>query len=305
MWQPEPSWSRLPSGAGSATVGVWRTETPTGPAVVKRLQAPQPGDDPRHSDPAHATYWRREADVALDQSVLLGPGLCAAEVLRVEEDDEGVTLWTRKVESVGPLPALFLARCLGRFSGREAEERPWLSRRLLRDRLAYAERRGGWPTLGRTPLADVATLLWQRRGRWLDACEAAPAGRVHGDAAPQNFLAVREDRAVAVDWQAFGSGPLGADLGYLSLSAREDFGVLLAGYLDGLAEVRPGADAALAAQAARVMAVYTAFSRAEWALARVAQGEGALAGKFRHPSVAPHLRVVQRQLGHVEALLSL
>ncbi len=303
MWQPEPSWSRLPSGAGAATVGVWRAEASSGPAVVKRLQAPHPGDDAGLSDPSHATYWRREADVALDPSVLLGPGLCPAEVLRVEEDDEGVTIWTREVESSGPLPALFVARCLGRFAGREPEERPWLARRLLGDRLAYAERRDGWPTLARTPLADVAAVLWQRRGHWLDLCATAPAGRVHGDAAPQNFLAVREDSAVAVDWQGFGRGPLGLDLGYLSLSAREDFGVLLAAYLDGLAEVRE-ADPAPVGQAARVMAVYTAFSRAEWALARVAPGEGALAGKFRHPSVAPHLRLAQRQLGHVEALLS-
>lgn len=301
MWQPEPSWSRLPSGAASA--GVWLAETPGGPVVVKRLQAPHPGDDPRLSDPSHATYWRREADVALDPDVLRGPGLRPAEVLRVDEDEEGVTIRTRQVETTGPLPALFVARCLGRFAAREPEERPWLSRRLLRDRLAYAERRDGWPTLARTPLADVAALLWQRRGHWLDAGDTGPCGRVHGDAAPRNFLAVRDDHAVAVDWQGLGSGPLGADLGYLSLSAREDFDVLLSAYVDGLAELRPGVDAGSVGRAARVMAVYTAFTRAEWALARVAPGEGALAGKFRHPSVAPHLRAVQRQLGHVEALL--
>ena len=43
---------------------------------------------------------------------------------------------------------------------------------------------------------------------------------------------------------------------------------------------------------------------AEWALSRVAPGEGALHGKFNHPSVAPYLRAVQRQLSQVETLLT-
>jgi hypothetical protein len=51
------------------------------------------------------------------------------------------------------------------------------------------------------------------------------------------------------------------------------------------------------------MAVYTVFSRAEWALSRVAPGEGALAGKFKHPSVAPHHRALQRQAPQIETLL--
>ena len=54
---------------------------------------------------------------------------------------------------------------------------------------------------------------------------------------------------------------------------------------------------------ARVTAVYTVLNRAEWALARAARGEGALAGKFRHPAVAPHLRALQRQFPHIEALV--
>ena len=62
-------------------------------------------------------------------------------------------------------------------------------------------------------------------------------------------------------------------------------------------------DAAAVRLAAEVMAVYTVFSRAEWALSRIAPGEGALAGKFKHPSVAPHLRALQRQAPQIEALL--
>jgi hypothetical protein len=35
----------------------------------------------------------------------------------------------------------------------------------------------------------------------------------------------------------------------------------------------------------------------------VAGGEGALAAKYRHPSVAPYLRALQRQFPLIEALL--
>ncbi len=106
---------------------------------------------------------------------------------------------------------------------------------------------------------------------------------------------------VAVDWGTLGAGPVGGDLGYLALSAREEFEPLLEAYLTGLP-----ADLASPDQArfgARVVAVYTALSRAEWALARVAPGEGALAGKFTHPAVSPYLRALQRLYPQVEALL--
>ena len=106
---------------------------------------------------------------------------------------------------------------------------------------------------------------------------------------------------VAIDWATLGTGPVGADLGYYALAAREELEPLLDAYLiglpDGLAtreEVELGA---------RVTAVYTVLNRAEWALARAAAGEGALAGKFRHPRVAPHLRALQRQFPQIEALV--
>ena len=107
---------------------------------------------------------------------------------------------------------------------------------------------------------------------------------------------------LAIDWSALGTGPVGADLGYYALSAREDFEPLVEAYLAEPAR-RPGHPRGGRARGARVTAVYTVLSRAEWALARVAHGEGALAGKFRHPSVAPHLRAMQRQFPQIEALL--
>ena len=73
-------------------------------------------------------------------------------------------------------------------------------------------------------------------------------------------------------------------------SAREAPEPLLDAYLLGLRRRRRVATAEEVRLGARVVAAYTAVSRAEWALARVAGGEGALAGKFRHPSVAPYLR---------------
>ena len=109
---------------------------------------------------------------------------------------------------------------------------------------------------------------------------------------------------VAVDWQGFGIGPVGTDVGYYALSTREDFDVLVHAFLDGVRVVREDVDADQVRLAATVICIYSAISRAEWALSRVAPGEGALHGKFHHPAVAPYLRALQRQLPQVEALLA-
>ena len=80
---------------------------------------------------------------------------------------------------------------------------------------------------------------------------------------------------------------------------------MLDAYLLGMAdggsvEVASAAEVRLGA---RIVASYTVISRAEWALARVAPGEGALAAKFRHPSVTPYLRALERVAGEIEALV--
>jgi hypothetical protein len=302
MWEPEPGWTPLRPGGGTSTVGLWRAEVDGGTAVIKRLGRPT-DDDPRVlSDPTHAGYWRREAEVALEPGLVDGPGLVPPRYLRVDEDDEGVTLWSVEVVAEPP-PSLQVAHALGRFAASPHQDVPWAARRTLTDRLAMAEARGGWPTLARTTLADVTEHLWSRRRHWLDRYAAGPAGRLHGDAVPANFPAGREEDVVAVDWQGFGVGPVGTDLGYFALSAREDFEVLLGTFLDGVhAGGTTDADGAIRT-AATVMCVYSAIGRAEWALARIAPGEGALHGKFHHPSVAPYLRALQRQLPQLEALL--
>ena len=170
-----------------------------------------------------------------------------------------------------------------------------------------ATARGGWPTLARTTMADVTEHLWERRGHWLGRLDEAPTGRLHGDAVPANFVAARDDDVVAVDWRCAGIGPVGTDLGYFALSSREGFEVLVETFLGGVRAEAPGLPTSAAeaiALAARVTAVYSVLSRAEWALAQVARGEGALAGKYRHPAVAPHLRAVERMLPQIEWLLS-
>ena len=298
MWEPDPSWTPLSGAGGPATLGLWLAETDSRRWIVKRLAAPE--DQPHLLDPGHAGYWRREAEVAAAPQTVDGPGLVPALFGPVEEDDDGLTVWSE--ETVGEPPTgLFVARALGRFAGAAYDDPPWAARHLLQDRLAMADERGGWPTLARTPLADVTDRLWQRRRHWLERCAEGSAGRVHGDAVPANFLASRGEDVVAVDWQCFGVGPVGSDLGYYALSSREEFDVLLEAFVAGVGD---DADEESIRVAAQVTAVYSVITRAEWALAQAARGEGALAGKFRHPAVAPYIRALQRQFPQIEALLA-
>lgn len=301
MWQPEPDWVALPGGSGTSTVGVWRTALSGRPVVVKRLARPVAGDPGTLSERGHVAYWRREADV-LETGLTSGtPGLRAATA-SVEEDDDGITItrdWVEDAASSG----LFLALSVGRFAGAVLGHPTFLASHLVRNRLDHVARRGGWPTLARTTVADVAEHLWTRREVMLTLLDGLPQVPQHGDPTALNLPGRDGDDALAIDWGTLGHGPVGGDLGYLSLSSREEFEPLLDAYLLGL----PAgiADRDTVVLGARVVAVYTALSRAEWALARVATGEGALAAKYRHPAVAPHLRTLQRTFGHMEALLAM
>lgn len=298
-WQPEAEWHLLPGGAGPSTVGVWRTAMGGRPVVIKRLAAPGPEAPAELSDPAHHAYWRREADVLTSGLTVATDGLRAGTAA-VDEDDEGITITHEWVED-DALPGLFLVMALGRFAGADLARPRYLARDQLRDRLRRVERNGGWVTLERTTVADVAGHLWERRSTLLDELDALPQVPQHGDPTRANLPGRRGDDVVAIDWGTLGVGPVGADLGYFALSAREEFEPLVDAYLIGLPDGL--ATREQVELAARVAAVYTALSRAEWALARVAGGEGALAGKYRHPAVAPHLRALQRQFPQVEALL--
>lgn len=301
MWQPEPDWVALPGGSGTSTVGVWRTALGGRPVVVKRLGKPQPGDPGILSERGHVAYWRREADVLETGLTGATPGLRAAGA-SIDEDDEGITItrdWVEDAASSG----LFLALSVGRFAGAALGHPTFLATDLMRNRLDRVARRGGWRTLARTTVADVAEHLWTRREVMLTLVEGLPQVPQHGDPTALNLPGRAGDDALAIDWGTLGHGPVGGDLGYLSLSSREEFEPLLDAYLLGLPDGIADRDTVVLG--ARVVAVYTALSRAEWALARVATGEGALAAKYRHPAVAPHLRTLQRTFGHMEALLEL
>jgi hypothetical protein len=300
MWQPESGWYPLRGGAGPSTVGVWRTVLGGRPVVVKRLARPGQHDPAELSDRRHFAYWRRAADVVTAGLVLDSPGLRAPSLTAVEEDDEGITLTQDWVEDSAN-SGLFAAHALGRFAAADLGAAKWLSRDLLRDRVSRVARAGGWRTLARTTVADVAEHLWLRREDLLAELDALPRVAQHGDAIPSNLPGRTGDEVVAIDWATLGHGPVGGDLGHYALSAREDFEPLLDAYLLGLP--REIASREEAARGARVTAVFTALSRAEWALSRAARGEGALAGKYRHPAVAPHLRALQRQFPQIEALV--
>ena len=181
----------------------------------------------------------------------------------------------------------------------------WLARDLLRRRITRVEHRGGWPTLARTTAADLADSLWTRREHFLREYDALPQVAHHGDVASANLRGREGDLVLAIDWQSLGVGPVGTDLGLLMVGAREAPEPLLDAYLLGMAD--GGSEEVASAEevrlGARIVASYTVISRAEWALARVATGEGALAAKFRHPSVAPYLRALERVAGEIEALV--
>lgn len=301
MWEPEPAWYALPAGLGPSTVGIWRAAFGDRPVVIKRLSKPgthEPGD---LSDPRHGAYWRREADVLSTGITSATTGLCSVPA-GVEEDAEGITITREWVEDAA-VSGLFVAMALGRFAGCALPRPRFLAHDLLRDRLARTERNaGGWPTLARTTVADVAEHLWSRRSTYLDLLDALPAVPQHGDPTNANVPGRRGDDAVAIDWATLGIGPVGGDLGFYALASREEFEPLLDAYLLGLPpDVATHDDVVLGA---RITAVYTALGRAEWALARVAGGEGALAGKYRHPAVAPHLRALQRLFPEIEALVA-
>ncbi len=303
-WEPEPGWLSVPGGTGPSTVGVWRTERGGQPLVVKRLARPTPHDPPELSDSTHFAFWRREADVVAAGLVEDTPGV-RGPAAGVEEDEDGITVTSDWVEDAGS-NGLFVAHALGRFASADVGDAGWFSRDQLRRRILRTERHGGWPTLERTGAADLADSLWSRRAHFLARYDALPSVPHHGDVTPQNFRGREADVVVAVDWQSMGAGPVGLDLGLHVAGAREAPEPLVDAYLLGMAAA--GAEGLATAEevrlGARIVAAYTTMGRAEWALARVAGGEGALASKFRHPSVAPYLRALERVAGEVEALLT-
>ncbi|HEY3556082.1 MAG TPA: aminoglycoside phosphotransferase family protein [Kribbella sp.] len=251
-WQPSPDWKPLTAGTGQATGGVWLT--PEG-QVVKRLV-------PGVTEPRHHAYWERQALVALSGIVDETPGVRAPTCLGVERDADGITLRLAHVVAV-ERDAEGLAAALGRFSACSVEEPGWGARDVLRDRLATVERRGGWAALGRYGLESAAVReLWVRRDAALAVLDQLPRVPMHGDAHPVNLLGRDGDDVIAIDWEQFGLGPAGFDLGYLLLAVDVPLDDLVAAH--GSDDVRCGAV---------LVAAYTGISRAAWALEQPDPGD--------------------------------
>ncbi|MEV6412890.1 phosphotransferase [Kribbella sp. NPDC051718] len=222
----------------------------------------------------HYAYWRRQAEVAGSGVVERTVGLRGPRCVKVESDPGGVTVWSAAVEAVG-LEAVELAGAVGRFGLNEFERAEWFARRILRDRLAGDEDGVGWGRLTQVELLpggvrrDCAR-LWERRYELLDELDRLPQQVVHGDAHPVNLIGREGDDVVAVDWEQFGVGPLGFDLGYLVVSTEAAIDELLAAYQSGSQERWPS-DAVR--RGAVLTAAITVVARAAWSLRQDEPGD--------------------------------
>lgn len=259
---PKPDWQPLTSGTGQSNGGVWVTAEGW---VVKRLV-------PGVTDPRHHAYWERQALVAESGIVARTPGLRSPEYVRVLRDADGISLLSEYVESA-PIDAINLALALGRFAKAPIEEPEWGARDVLRDRMRTVEARGGWTALQaleelEEPLREALRALWVRRSAALDELDALPRVPAHGDVHPLNLRGRHGRDVVAFDWEQFGFGPAGFDLGYLAIAVAlpldEDLfdDLLLA--VEGDALVRRGAV---------LTAALTAASRAAWSLDQPSPGD--------------------------------
>ena len=191
---------------------------------------------------------------------------------------------------------------MGRFAGADLGRHAWLAVDQLRDRMRRVERRGGWPTLARTTVADVADRLWTRRETLLRELDALPQVPQHGDPAPPNLPGRDGDDVVAIDWSTLGHGPVGADLGSSCRAPARTPEPLLDAYLMGLPDgLATPEEATLGMRVSAAATPRCPGPSGRWPGSP--GGEGALAGKYRHPAVAPYLRALQRQFGQIEALL--
>jgi hypothetical protein len=222
----------------------------------------------------HYAYWRRQAELASSGVVEGTVGLRAPRCVKVESDPDGMTVWSAAVRAVEFEP-VELAGALGRFGLNEFEHAEWFARRILRDRLAGDENGAGWARLvleDQLPagLRRDCGALWERRYELMDELDRLPQQVVHGDAHPVNLLGREGDDVVAVDWEQFGVGPLGFDLGYLVVSTDAAIGVLLPAYQSWSRSTwTPDA----VRRGAVLTAAITVVARAAWSLGQAEPGD--------------------------------
>ncbi len=266
-WIPEPTWQVVTGGGGSSTRGVWRVERAGQRWIVKRLEPadPETGDVRRHS------WWRREAEVATSGIINKSIGLAAPKPISVEEDDDGITLWSLEVPTA-QIADDVLARAYGRFSSQPAQDPGWFTRHMLRDRISATEDVGGISPLQESGMTNRSLLrtcrsLWSQRVAVLDELDQLPKVLSHGDALPRNMLCQDGDDVIAVDWGQLGYNTVGADLATLSLYAEMELGELIPPYCEGLRENGEPLDKATVRSATVQIAALIAISRASRAVA--------------------------------------
>jgi hypothetical protein len=215
-------------------------------SLVLKVLRPPSGEatDFNHPDPAHPTYWKREAFVyrsgMLDG---LPPGLAAPACFGVVEHPDGVWLWLEEVvDALGPRWPLAAfgdaARHLGRFNGAYLAGRPlpvvpWLSAGILRPRgercISFWDRFAEWRVRPRVQrvwpgsMADRVLRLWTEREELLAALDRLPQVLCHADAGRYNLFARRGDdgapETVAIDWAFLGRGAVGEECAPLVMAS--------------------------------------------------------------------------------------
>lgn len=233
-WVPGPDWQAVADAGGSATRGVWRAERDGSTFVVKRLEPA----GPKSADVRHHSWWRREAEVAISGILNDSRGLIAPAPISVDEDEEGITLWSPEVPSA-PIADDVLANALGRFSSQSLQDPGWFNRDMLRHRIAATDDVGGLRPIRESALIDVSLLrtchaLWEMRESILDELDGWPKVFSHGDALPRNMLCLDGANVIAIDWGQLGYNTVGADLATFSLYATEELDRLIPPYCEGL-----------------------------------------------------------------------
>ncbi|MEU8862269.1 aminoglycoside phosphotransferase [Streptomyces umbrinus] len=222
------------------TAGVWRVAAGGRSAVLKLLTRAKDTTETwaASEDPRHWNFWRREAHVYEEGVARVWQpwGITAPDLLAsVERPDGDVALWLEDVRDGEPATAWPIARHarhaerLGAAHGRALADgvvldRPWLSRRFLRD---YTSGQ----TVGRELLDDDTA--WQQplvrdhfpdglrermvrlhdeREWFLRTMESLPRVFSHLDQWPANLVS-RHGESVLLDWAFAGDGALGEDIG--------------------------------------------------------------------------------------------
>jgi hypothetical protein len=185
------------------------------------------------TDPAHWSYWRREAEVYSDvrfRSSLTGTGL-DLPVAEVEEGSGSVSLWLEDVAGLAGTDFVLedhvaAATALGRWQGGPVGTVPgWSSQRFLRDYstsrpvdLNLVDDDHAWDQpLIRAAWPGDLRAGWERllahREHLLTVMEQLPRTLCHLDAWVSNAIRRPSGDVVLLDWAFAGDGAVGEDLG--------------------------------------------------------------------------------------------